>query len=205
MALADLLYRCPRCGFDPMDGEGDDASCPACSTRYSRGRGDRLLVERRPDGVTAEVPVATLVDLIEANGGPLSRAERPDGSIDYRADVLASWRVGEEPVHHRGALRGFSESMGEAVQAVLKVDRDGVTLSAPGQPEARMAFLEIRALQTSSSSLQLSLPGDRLVQFKFLSDSPRRWEDLLRQLLRAAYRRAGKGNVVEFQPRIVTE
>ena len=27
MALVHLLYRCPECGHDPMDGEGDRARC----------------------------------------------------------------------------------------------------------------------------------------------------------------------------------
>ena len=205
MALADLLYRCPRCGFDPMEGVGDEASCPSCGTGFTRGRGNRVLVERRPDGGTVETPVSALVGLIEASGGPLTRARRPDGSMGYSADVDVSWRVAEEPVHHRGELRGFSERMGEPVPGVLTVDESSVTVRTEADGEATWPFLEIRALQTSSSSLQLSLPEDRLVQFRFREDSPRRWEDLMRHLLREAYRRAGKGNVVEFQPRIVTE
>ncbi|NNM34112.1 MAG: hypothetical protein HKO53_13645 [Gemmatimonadetes bacterium] len=205
MALADLLYRCPRCGFDPMEGDGDEASCPACRTGFARGRGNRVLLERRPDGGTVETPVAALVGLIEASGGPLTRARRPDGSIGYSAEVDISWRVAEEPVHHKGALKGFSEIMGEPAAGILTVDEDAVTVRTEGKGESEWRFLEIRALQTSSSSLQLSLPDDQLVQFRFRGDSPRRWEDLMRHLLREAYRRAGKGNVVEFQPRIVTE
>ena len=204
MALADLLYRCPACGHDPTEGEGDVARCPDCGTVYERGRGDLLLVERAPDGTERQVPVSALVEGVEAHGGPLTRATNPDGSVAYAADVSVSWRRSEDPVRYQGQLRGYSETMGEPAPAVLRADDDAVhVVSEDGSVES-WPFLQIRALQTSSSSLQLSLPGDRLVQFNFVSDSPRRWEDLLRHLVREAHRRAGKGIVVEFQPRIVT-
>lgn len=187
-----------------MAGDGDTARCSACGTAYDRGRGDLLLVERTADGRERPVPVSTLVTRIEADGGPLTRATLPDGTVSYRADVMVSWRVSEDPVHHRGRLRGYSELMGEPTPGVLHVDQDGVHLEPSTGEGESWPWLDIRALQTSSSSLQLSLPGDRLVQFRFLDDSPRRWEDLLRHLVRDAYRRAGRGFVVEFQPRIVT-
>lgn len=187
-----------------MHGEGDLADCSVCGTAYARGRGDLLLVERTPDGRERSVPVSDLVTRIEAEGGPLTRATRADGTVAYRGDVLVSWRVSEDPVHYRGQLRGYSELMGEPAPGVLRVDDAGVCLeTGAGQAES-WSWLDLRALQSSSSSLQLSLPGDRLVQFQFVNDSPRRWEDLMRHLLRDAYHRAGRGFVVEFQPRIVT-
>ncbi len=47
MALVDLLYRCPRCGHDPLPGKGGRALCPACGAAYSvaRGGGIRISVE----------------------------------------------------------------------------------------------------------------------------------------------------------------
>ena len=204
MALADLLYRCPACGHDPTTGEGDVAQCPECGMVYERGRGDLLLLERPPGGSERQAPVSALVARIEAHGGPLTRATGPDGSVGYEADVMVSWRQSEDPVRYRGQLRGYSETMGEPAPAVIRADDEAVHVVSEGSSSESWPFLEIRALQTSSSSLQLSLPGDRLVQFKFLTDSPRRWEDLLRHLVREAHRRAGNGFVVEFQPRIVT-
>lgn len=205
MALADLLYRCPECGHDPTEGEGDVVRCPACECSYERGNGDRLLMVQTPDGHARAVATAELVEKIEGRGGPLSRATRADGSTSYSAEVMVSWRVSEDPIRHKGELKGFSELMGVPVPATLTVDDDQVGISGPGVKPESWAFLEIRAVQTSSSSLQLSLPGDRLVQFQLPSDSPRRWEDLLRHLVREAYRRADRGFVIEFQPRIVTE
>ncbi|MGI9626204.1 MAG: hypothetical protein ACR2QM_05155 [Longimicrobiales bacterium] len=205
MPLADLLYRCPECGHDPTEGEGDVVRCPACARSFERGSGDLLLSVQSPDGESQYVPTSVLVGQIEGRGGPLSRATGADGSTSYSAEVMVSWRVTEDPIRHRGELKGFSESMGEPTAATLTVNDDNVSISGPDVEPETWPFLEIRAVQTSSSSLQLSLPGDRLVQFQLPHDSPRRWEDLLRHLVREAYRRADRGFVVEFQPRIVTQ
>lgn len=79
---------------------------------------------------------------------------------------------------------------------------DAVSPSGHTRPYGRWGYLELKAMQTSSSSLQISLPGNRLVQLRFTDDSPKRWEDLLQQLIREAYQQAGRGFVAEFQPRI---
>ena len=74
-----------------------------------------------------------------------------------------------------------------------------------GSEEVTWLFLDIRAVQTSSSSLQFSPASGGLVEFRFESDSPFRWEHLLHRGLRRAYAAAGLGTIVEFQPRIVVE
>ena len=122
----------------------------------------------------------------------------------YSATVIVSWRVSESAVRYRGVLRGFTESMGPPARGTLTVDREEVAVEDGRRDSGRWPHLAVRAIQASSSSLQLSLPDDRLVQLRFLDDSPRRWEELIRHLLSEAYERAGRGRVVEFQPRIVT-
>ena len=125
---------------------------------------------------------------------------------------MVCWRLREDPVWRRGELRGWVETMGPASPGTVTVDDEAVAIecaAAPGDGSSgcrsgRWRHLELRSVQTSSSSLQISLPGDRLVQLRFTADSPKRWEDMLRRLVRAAYRRAGKGFVHEFQPRIAT-
>lgn len=204
MALVDLLYRCPECGHDPMDGEGDEAVCPECSRSYHRGGGRGTISISKDGHPRAEVPASALVERIERRGGPLSRATGPDGTIAYEADVLISFRQDEDPIWHKGALLGFSERMGEPEAGTLAVGDQGVTVRWNGGRERTWTYLEILAVQAASSTLQLSLPGDELVQFRFQSDSPRRWEDLFRRLVSAAYHREGRGKVVEFQPRIRT-
>ena len=130
---------------------------------------------------------------------------------------MVSWRIGQEPIWRGGKLRGFAERMGAPLPGTATLDREAISIESsagpnpnsdavcqplPSRPSGRWDYLDLKAMQTSSSSLQVSLPGDRLVQLRFTDDSPKRWEDLLRQLIRAAYQRAGRGRVHEFQPRI---
>lgn len=133
----------------------------------------------------------------------MTRATVPDGALEYTARAMVSWRTAEDAVWHGGILRGYSESMGPAVEGSITVDRDTVSVDGGRRGTGRWRHLDIGAVQAASSSLQLSLPGDRLVQFRFLGDSPRRWETLMRRLIADAWKRAGRGRVVEFQPRIV--
>lgn len=66
MPLVYLLYRCPRCGHDPTEGKGDEARCPSCGARFSRGRkGGRLRVRDR-DGREWEVPSHELSAAVDA-------------------------------------------------------------------------------------------------------------------------------------------
>lgn len=134
----------------------------------------------------------------------MTRATRADGTVRYSARAEICWRISEEPVWHRGALLGFAESMGPKAPGTIRVDSETVLVDDGRPASGRWRHLDIRAVQAASKSLQLSLPGDGLVELNFLNDSPRRWEILMRRLIRDAYERAGRGRVVEFQPRIVT-
>ena len=203
MALVDLVYRCPECGHDPMDGEGDWARCTSCGVRIERTRSG-LQVGSANLKLRTHVNAAILCKKIDAHGGPMTRALQPDGGLRYSAAVMVSWRTTESTVRYRGVLRGFTESMGPPAPGTLTVDREEVAVD-DGRPDSgRWRHLDICAVQASSSALQLSLPANRLVQLRFPDDSPRRWEDLIRRLISEAYERAGRGRVVEFQPRVVT-
>ena len=63
-------------------------------------------------------------------------------------------------------------------------------------------LLDIRALQGSSSSLQISPLEGGVVTFRFEEESSRRWEELLKAGLRRMWSEAGRGEIAEFQPRI---
>ena len=202
MALVDLCYRCPHCGHDPMEGEGDEARCRSCGAMIERRRG-RLLTTGPGDGPRVGASARDLCRRIDELGGPMTRATAPDGTLAYAARAMVSWRIGEEAVWYRGVLRGYCESMGPAIEGSVAVDRDTVAVDDGGRNSGRWRHLDIGAVQASSSSLQLTLPGDRLVQFRFIDDSPRRWETLVRRLVVDAWERAGRGAVIEFQPRIV--
>ena len=203
MALVDLLYRCPECGHDPLDGEGDWARCTLCGVRIERTRSG-LQVDSADRGWRMNVNTIILCQKIDAHGGPMTRAEQPDGNLMYSAAAMVSWRITEREVRYRGVLRGFTESMGPPLRGTLTVDREEVVVEDGRRDSGRWRHLDICAVQASSSALQLSLPGNRLVQLRFLDDSPRRWEELMRRLITEAYERAGRGRVIEFQPRVVT-
>ena len=124
--------------------------------------------------------------------------------LAYSARALVSWRTSEEAVWHRGVLRGFSESMSPELPGSIAVDGDTISVEDGRPASGGWRHVDLGAVQATSSSLQLSLPGDVLVQLRFLDDSPRRWETLMRRMISDAWERAGRGRVVEFQPRIVT-
>lgn len=119
----------------------------------------------------------------------------------------------ERPVRFNGELVGFVEHLGRARDGILELAEEALLLwlpesvpgaERPGEPFARWDLLEIGAIQTSSSAVQIALRSGGLVHFRFAEDSPHRWEGLLQDALREAFRRSGRGEILEFQPRIVT-
>ncbi len=221
MSLTYLLYRCPKCGQDPLDGYKDECACPTCGTSYSRsGPGGRIRVVEA-DGTCWEVPSWRLTRTLEAIGGPHPRARRGEG-LSYRAGVEVRVARREEPVWHKGELQGFAERLGESREGVLEITAEAMLLWAPGalddeegrgpgtaahgaSPMESWKLMDIRAVQTSSRALQISPKEGGLVQFRFPEDSPKRWEELLKSALRHRYEQEGRGTILEFQPRIVTE
>ncbi len=202
MALVDFVYRCPECGHDPMSGEDDWARCSACHVRVERARRDLVVKSARGD-VLRRATAKAVGDAVERHGGPWGRGAEAFRARGYEAAAMVSWRMDEEAIRRGGRLVGFAERMGPATPGSIRVNPSRVEIrdgTARG-----WEHLEIRSMQATSSSLQLSFPGDRLAQLAFVADSPRRWETLMRGLIAEAHRRAGRGEVLEFQPRIVTE
>ena len=210
MPIAYLLYRCPKCGEDPTENKGEEARCPTCGTRYLRGREGGTIRILESSGEVWEVSSGRLTAALDVLGGPRPRARRQDGRISYRAEVSVREAKREEPVWYKGELQGFAERLEGGLEGILQITVQDLTLwpsdaVGRGSPLRRWGLLDIRAVQTSSSSLQISPREGGLVQFRFQVDSPRRWEDLLRRTLQEAYQRDGRGTIVEFQPRIVVE
>lgn len=222
MPLLYLLYRCPRCGNDAMEGGGDEARCPACGTEYARGgEGGRLRV-REKEGSEWSVASHRLAAAVDAWNDRATDGIVGDGrgaGVIRAASVEVRRARTEAPVAFKGEVLGFVEQLGPPSEGVLELSSLGLVLrsvlesegSEGGSVEGRggdadgvWPLLDLRAIQTSSSSLQISPSTGGIVQFRFRGDSPRRWEDLLRRALREAYRQAGRGEILEFQPRIVT-
>lgn len=206
MTLRNLLYRCARCGQDPVTGRGDRVRCPACGALYERGGGEAAIRVRTPDGESARVPAIRLTEAIRDLGGPLPAARQEDGALRFRSRVRVRRSREEDAVRYRGRLVGFFEKLGPVRSATLHLVDDALELrdGESGAVTDRWSLLDLRAVQSSSSSVQIYTVDGELVQFGFPDESPLRWEALLHEVLRRAYRRAGKGEIVEFQPRIVT-
>ena len=191
-----------------MQGQDERAACPRCGIRIERARGEIVLM-RPGNDMQYTINAAEICRKIYEHGGPISRATQEDGTVAYSAEARVSWRDSEAAVWHRGALLGFAETMGPAAPGRISVDADAVSVavsvSGKGGRRAsgRWAHLDVRAVQAASSSLQLSLPRRKLVELRFVADSPRRWETLMQRLIADAWARAGRGRVVEFQPRVV--
>lgn len=202
MSLVDFLYRCPECGADPISATRHGATCTACGSSFAPAPGGEGIRVRTPTG-ERQAPLAELGWAVERHGGPLPRAKDPDGSLAYEAPAVLRIARSEEPVYHEGQLLGFTEQFGPPVAGVLRVVPRELRFREPGgAPSHRWALRDVRALQASSSSVQLSLPDVGVVLFRFSEDSPRRWEALLGHALREVWRGLGRGEIVEFQPRI---
>lgn len=199
MPLVDLIYRCPMCGADAMREENDRvAGCRACARVYEHipERG-RIRVEGH-DGSVLEVDVEDLV--AGTARADVGEVVAPVVAVDAVVRVARD----EESVTYRRTLIGFVESRGPALSGRLSLHHDRIDFKPDAEPALTWPLLDVRALQTASASVQISPLGGGVVTFRILGDSPRRWEELVRSRIRNAWRAAGRGEIVEFQPRIRT-
>lgn len=203
MSLRDLLYRCPACGHDPTTGEGSQVRCPGCGTTFRPGSGGTRILVIASGGEAGEVPAQVLTARIEAAGGAAAdEALAPDGEEVRRARVRVRRSGGEgRPVWRSGELLGFVERFGPWEEGTLVAAHDRIRLEA-GEDSPEWGLLELTAVQGSSSTVQLRAASGELMQVRFIEDSPRRWESLIRRLVARCWERAGLGEVTEFQPRI---
>jgi hypothetical protein len=198
MALVDFLYRCPFCGHDPMQGRGDLAQCPSCSRRYEPvGVGTRIRVTEEGGEPTLELPARALSARLHELGGPLTRALDSKDRLFHSSEAQGRFSVGETAVRFQGRLMGYFERLSSPVRGELVLD--GSTLEFGGR---EWPLLDLRSLQAVSSALQITSRDGSLAHFRFIHDSPRRWEELLRAAVQETWSAAGRGQVVEFQPRI---
>lgn len=194
MALTALLFRCPACGADPLLAVRSGARCRSCGRSYEQGTEGTLRI-REPDGRLVERPVAELA----ARAGEMWGADAPEGEARVRMREATE----EVPVRQGRELLGFFERRGPVRPGLLRLDGEAVHFQPDGEEEARRwPLLELRAVQGSSSSVQISPKAGGVITFRFETDSPRRWEERLREAVRRSWARAGRGPVGEFQPRI---
>lgn len=198
MPLHYLLYRCPECGHDPTDGDEDRAHCPQCGADYRReGKGRKV----RVSGPAIQDRSVPIVDLVRS----VQRFEESDPDRRTRETQVTLRRlVREEPIRMRGRIVGFAEVFSEPESGVLRIGGRTVTFGIDGATVVQWNLLDLYSVQTNSSTIQISPRDGEMFQFRFHDDSPRRWEEWLKELLQQAYDEEGLGTIAEYQPRITT-
>lgn len=207
MALWQFIFRCPLCGHDPMTGKGDLARCPSCACEVARGAENpshlRLRAPEQNGGTWTETPAAALAERLEALGGAVGSALDKDGRLRWASEVIVRRRQGEHPVRWKDQLLGFFEAFAPGTRGTLHLVHDHLRfVPATTGPEEVWNLLSLRSLQSASSSIQFTTEKGDLMDFTFAADSPRRWEALLRDALNTTWQAAGRGEIVEVQPRI---
>ena len=201
MALGDFLYRCPFCGAEPLEGKGDKASCSGCARQYERGEEGTRIFVHEGDGRKSGIPARRLaerLDELESASGP----SREGRGYLLESAAVARFATGEEPVRFRGALLGYVEKMGPERAGTLGLGARTLKFRERDGTVHQWDLLDLRALQTASSTVQVSSVEGGVVTFSFAGDSPRRWERLLKVQLRKLWREEDRGEIFEFQPRI---
>ncbi|MBX6363606.1 MAG: hypothetical protein IRZ00_07040 [Gemmatimonadetes bacterium] len=198
MAIRDLLWACPLCGLEgglhPRDAVD---ACSGCGARFRRGRGSEIVAELRDGRIERRLAADWAVRL--------ARAPRQRGAGEWRRErVSVRFSTGEAPVYRAGELLGGVEKLGPPLPGELALTGEELALRLDSGEERRWPLDRLTAVQMSSGSLQIKARGEPLTTFRFPDGSARLWEESLTAALRARYRAAGRGEIVEFQPRIVT-
>ena len=193
MSLRDLIHRCPSCGESTLQRDAEGVDCTGCRRVYRQADdGDGFRVTDQ-DGEHIELGVGDLVDQMSGLG---------EDSGLLHASAIARFAFAEQPVRYRGALIGFFEERGRDVAGKLDLDDETLRFREEDGELHEWGLLDLRAVQTASAAVQISPLEGGLVSFRVLEDSPRRWEETLKARLRKRWRAAGRGEILEFQPRI---
>lgn len=198
MAIRDLLWGCPLCGTEGrLRTRGRITNCVACGARFSRAEGAAILAAT-PDGRRHEATAATWVDRMVP---PV-----PPGPEETLGPELAILRIAERPVAVRpgGVFVGWGERFGPRQKGSATLTPDSLVFEENSGTRHEWRLDTFTAVQPTSSALQVKTRGAPVAYFRFFESSVRRWEHWIQHRLRAIYRDTGRGEIVEFQPRIST-
>jgi hypothetical protein len=135
------------------------------------------------------------LDRVRADGKPDRPAALGPEPVELR---LASRRVA---IRRKGRLLGWRDELGPPRSGTLRLDNGILRFEGEGGP-VDWRLEAITAIQPTSASLQIKAKGETVASIRFPSASVRLWEDVLHSRIRQAWREAGRGEIVEFQPRI---
>lgn len=212
MAIADVLWACPACGTDAAlraaGGKRGATACRACGATFARTPDARIAMTDPASGRTVVRNVAEwtrgLTVPMRATASPAGASAGGGGAPPAIREAGALMRValGARPLRHRREYLGAIELLGEPIPGTLVLTTDHLAFTGDGTTRT-WRLDDLTAVQPSSSTLQIKARREPVVSFRFPADSVRLWEELLTTVLRERYRRAGRGEILEFQPRIV--
>ncbi|MFS8638255.1 MAG: hypothetical protein FWJ74_09215 [Gemmatimonadota bacterium] len=205
MAIRDLLWACPLCGLEGgLRRTGRWEACRGCGARFRRGRGASIIA-RAADGTTRIHAAAEWADRLPGIEEYTSRLEpdKADGVL-RQSRVRARVAVGESVIRLGSTYLNRIERFGPPRDGVLALYGDRLRFAPDAGEAEEWTFDEITAVQPSSSTLQVKARRRPVVSFRFPEESARFWEELLCAAIRRHYRANGRGEIIEFQPRIVT-
>lgn len=205
MAIRDLLWACPLCGTEGgLRPAGKREVCRGCGATFRRGRGASIVAEGS-DGTRHVRSGAEWADRLPRIEEYVERLEPqgPDGAL-LRSRARARTATGESVIRFGSIYMNRIERFGPPKEGVLELHGDRVRFTPDAGEAEEWTFDEITAVQPSSSTLQIKARRRPVVSFRFPEDSARFWEEVLCTALRRHYRAAGRGEIIEFQPRIAT-
>lgn len=215
MAIRDLFWACPICGREGglRSARRGAERCEGCATRFSRGRGAAITARTLGRAPLTLSPADWVDRLPELGVDERIRRAEETGTAILSEPAVVRCQVNETPVYFRGRFLNLIERFGPPRTGVLGLYPDRVTFrpDEPAEGEGAVAagtlswpFDEITAVQPSSSTLQLNSRRLPLASFKIPGGSIKFWEELLCATLARYYEANGLGEIIEFQPRIVT-
>ncbi|HEX9109175.1 MAG TPA: hypothetical protein VF832_18135 [Longimicrobiales bacterium] len=214
MAIRDLLWACPLCGtVGGIAPAGKAEACSACGASFRRAQAARIEAHRA-DGRTetrsatewsALLPAEPPVTALPADGREGAPSEGQGRVLVRRDRVLARFARGEQAIRHAGRFIGMMERFGPERAGELVLRQESIELDLEDGERREWPLDRVAALQASSRTVQLRPRGEPIISFRFPESSARLWEESIAAALRRRWRETGRGEILELQPRIVTQ
>ena len=186
--IKDLLWGCVICGaMESLRMVDRIEKCQTCGARYRRGEAASIAVEVEGKG-------------IETRSAAEWTAQLPPVTPTGTAECLLRAAVSDMKVSSYGQYLGRVEKFGPLRFGQITLDQSSLQFNArEGVGSFSWPIGEITGVQPSSTALQVKARMRPVVSIKFVTSSPRLWEERLQVALRQYY----KGqHIMEFQPRI---
>jgi hypothetical protein len=211
MAIRDLLWACPICGRESaLEQARKGERCQQCGTHFSRD-GRALITARQPGHPpVTRSPAEWLERLPDLRIEERIAQAAAQGEVIRTESAILRTEIDSQPVYFRGTYLNRIERLGPPRAGELRLEAERLAFLPAEVPEddptaaVIWEFDAITAVQPSSSTLQLKALGGPLASLRVPGGSIRLWEEFICAALRCHYRKKGRGEIVEFQPRITT-